>query len=55
VTETGICFCGTSYDPNLDTEQRPCEVKGDTAYCDRCGHQRGMEPLVYEQSDVIEY
>jgi hypothetical protein len=54
VTETGVCFCGTSYDTNPDPD-RPCDVKGDTAYCDRCGHQRGMEPMVYEQSDVVEY
>jgi hypothetical protein len=54
VTETGICFCGTSVDPNPDPESRPCGVKGDSAYCDRCGHQAGMMPMEYDQ-DVTEY
>ncbi len=55
VTETGICLCGTSLDPNPDPESRPCAVKGDSAFCERCQHQAGMMPMSYEQSDVIEY
>jgi hypothetical protein len=43
VTETGICFCGTSMDPEGRTDT--CGVKGPSGYCDVCRHSAGYEPV----------
>jgi hypothetical protein len=42
-TEEGICFCGTSMDPQGRTD--PCGAKSDVAYCSTCGHSAAYEPL----------
>lgn len=54
-TEEGICFCGTSMDPQGRTD--PCGVKGDAGYCDGCGHSAAYEPLDTSHlgSDFQEY
>jgi hypothetical protein len=55
VTETGLCTCGTSLDPEARTDT--CGAKTAQAYCSVCNHAAGATPADTNShgSDYQEY